>query len=49
MAELEHQVESACRKSQVRVAKAATARVEGHCAVERVTAAEQGLEAVKVR
>ena len=49
MAELERRVESACRESQVWAAEAATARAEGWCAVERGTAAEQGLEAVKVR
>ncbi|XP_066373781.1 uncharacterized protein [Miscanthus floridulus] len=51
MAELERQVESACRESQVRAAEAAeaaTARAEGQRAAERVTAAEQGLKAEKV-
>ena len=49
MVELEHRVESACRESQVRAAKAAAARAEGQRAAERATAAEQGLEAAKVR
>ncbi|XP_066354964.1 uncharacterized protein [Miscanthus floridulus] len=48
MAELERRVESACRKSQVRTAKAATARAKGQRAAERATAAKQGLEAAKV-
>ncbi|XP_066365354.1 uncharacterized protein [Miscanthus floridulus] len=45
--ELERRVESACHESQVRTTKAATARAKGQCAVERVTAAKQGLEAAK--
>ena len=46
MAELECRVESACHESQV---WAATAREEGQRAAEQATAAEQGLEAAKVR
>ena len=46
-AELEHRVESACHDSQVRTAEAAVVRAEGQRAVERATAAEQGLEAAK--
>ena len=49
MAELERRVESAYRESQVRVAEAAAAWAEGHRAAERAIAAEQGLEAAKVR
>ena len=49
MAELERRVESACRESQVWAAEAAAARAEGQRAAERATAAEQGLEAAKVR
>ena len=49
MAELERRVESACRKSQVRAAEAAAARAEGQRVAERAIAAEQGLEAAKVR
>ena len=49
MAELERRVESAYRESQVRAAEAATAWAEGQRAVERATAAKQGLEAAKVR
>ena len=49
MAELEHQVESACRESRVQAAEAALARTEGQRAAERATAVEQGLEAAKVR
>ena len=49
MAELEHRVESACRESQDRAAKAAVAQAEGQHAAERVTTAELGLEAAKVR
>ena len=49
MAELERRAKSACRESQVRMAEAAAARAEGQRAAERATAAEQGLEAVKVR
>ena len=48
-AEPEHRVESACRKSQVRTAKAAAARAKGQRAAKRVTAVEQGLEAMKAR
>ena len=46
MAKLERRVESVCRESQVR---AAVLRAEGQRAAERATAAEQGLEAAKVR
>ena len=46
MAELERLVESAYRESQVR---AAEARAKGQRAMERAIAAEQGLEAAKVR
>ncbi|XP_066373661.1 uncharacterized protein [Miscanthus floridulus] len=46
MAELERRAESARRESQDR---AAVARAEGQRAAERVTAAEQGLEAMKAR
>ena len=49
MAELERRVEFACYESQVRAAKEAAARAEGQRAAERATAAEQGLEAAKVR
>ena len=49
MAELERQVEFACRKPQVWAAEAAAARAEGQRAAERATAAEQGFEAVRVR
>ena len=49
MAELERPVESACRESQVRAAEAAAMWAKGQCAAERATAAEQGLEAAKVR
>ena len=49
MAKLERRVESACRECQVQVAEAAAARAEGQRAAERATAAEQGLEAAKVR
>ncbi|XP_066317328.1 uncharacterized protein [Miscanthus floridulus] len=45
----ERRVESACRESQVRVAEAATARVEGQRAAEQETAVEQRLEAARVR
>ena len=48
MAELERQVEFACRKPQVWAAEAAAARAEGQRAAERATAVEQGLVAVKV-
>ena len=49
MAELERRVESACRESQVWVAEVAAALAKGQCAVEHATAAQQGLEAAKVR
>ncbi|XP_066375249.1 uncharacterized protein [Miscanthus floridulus] len=48
-AELERGAESACRESQVRTVEAAEAWAEGQRATERVTAAEQGLEAAKAR
>ena len=47
MAKLEHQLESARHESQDRAAEATVARAEGQRAAERVTTAEQGLEAVK--
>ena len=49
MDKLERRVESACRESQVRATEAIVAWAEGQHAAERATAAEQGLEAVKVR
>ena len=47
MAELEHQLESAHRESQDRVAEATVAQAAGQRAAERATAAERGLEAAK--
>jgi len=49
MAKLERRVESACRESQARVAEAVVAWAEELRVAERATAAERGLEAVKVR
>ena len=47
MDELEHQLESAHRESQDRVAEVTAARVEGQRVAERAMAAKQGLEAAK--
>ena len=47
MAELDHQLASACHESQDWAAEATVARVEGQHAAERATTAEQGLEAAK--
>ena len=46
--ELRHQLESAYRESQDRVAKATGARAAELRAVKRATTAEQELDAVKV-
>ena len=46
---LEHQLEFARCESQDRAAEAMEARVAELLAVERATAAERGLDAVKVR
>ena len=46
--ELERQLESVCRESQDRVAKATGAWAAELLAAEQVTAAERGLDAVKV-
>jgi len=49
VAELEHQLESARRKSQDRVAEVTMAQAEGQRAAERATTAERGLKAAKAR
>ena len=49
MTELEHRVESAYRESRVRAAEAGVERAEGQRVAKRAIAAEQGLEAAKVR
>ena len=47
MAELERQLASAHRESQIRAAEATVEWAEGHHAADRATAAEQGLGVAK--